>query len=375
MTLQLKKSMRCPAEGCIASLKQLSYLYVTSVLLILLLLLQPVIAETTPNTEIQPKTTKIVFCNDGHTNPYHVEWLAGFENALSAYNDRFGGIEGYWKSASNLQDQLLQVNKEIETGVDILFVNAISVDAIKPLVRKAQQKGIIWVAVHNYVDTADYNFLLGDFENGYHQGMALATFFNGKAKVGIMGGTRGMPSGEDRLQGVLTALRKYSDIEVFAQEPADWNTAKALNIANEWLAKYSEIDAISVVTDTYIYPTMKIATYLQRDDILYFGYDGDKAILDIMKTTGVVKADILLGARREGWNFVQMAFRIANDIPVEKTYNFHTPLVLTEETYQRCLQNGFPADIEVYSVDEALEIVNSGAIEFGPDSIAELERY
>lgn len=365
--------MRIPMEGNTFFLKYLKQLLMIAILFFLspsFLFAEPMTDLTTSPVK-KTTSTKIVFCNDGHTNPYHIEWLAGFEVALKAYDDKFGGITGYWKSSSNLEDQLVQVNKEIEKGVDILFVNAISVDAIKPLVVKAQQKGIIWVAVHNYLDIADYNFLLGDFENGYNQGLALATFFNGKAKVGIMSGIRGMASGEDRAQGVLTALREFPDIEVFAREPADWNTAKALNIADKWLSSDQDIDAISVVTDTYIYPTMKIAEYLDRGEILYFGHDGDKAILNIMKDTGVVKADILLGARREAWNFLHMAYKISQNMPVDKVYNFHTPLVLTDETYKQCLDNGFPKDIEVYNVDEALRVADSGALEFGPDSIVE----
>lgn len=365
--------MGCPADGLRLYLYRLLP-YLITILLIVFPTLSVLAAQTsvdsTPQSNKQSSVTKIVFCNDGHTNPYHVEWLAGFEAALTAYNERFGGIEGYWCSSSNLEDQLKQIEKEIDKGVDIFFVNSISVDAMKPLVRKAQAKGTIWIAVHNYMDIADYNFLLGDVENGYHQGMALATYFNGKAKVGIMGGIRGMASGEDRVQGILNAFKLYPEIEVFAREPANWNTAKALNIANEWLVKYPDIDAISAVTDTYIYPTMQIAEYLDRQDILYFGYDGDKAILDIMKQDGVVKADILLGSRREGWNFMQMAYKIINNIPVEKVYNFHTPLVLSEATYKRCLANGFPTDIEVYSVEKALEVSANGAIEFGPDSVA-----
>lgn len=347
--------------------------FIIAAMLILFASVLPLAAETIPDSSPlpteQPKAMTIVFCNDGYTNPYHVEWLAGFETALTAFNDKFGGMNGYWKAASNLEDQLEQVRDEIEKGVDILFVNAISVDAIRPLVKKAQDKGIIWISVHNYLDIADYNFVLGDFENGHNQGLALATFFNGKANVGIMAGIRGMQSGEERLQGILTALRQYPDIKVLAQEPADWNTAKALNIADDWLGKYPNIDAISVVTDTYIYPAMKIANYLGRDDIYYFGYDGDKAILNIMEDSGVVKSDILLGARREGWNFVQLAYKIINNIPVPKISNFHTPLVLTDETYQKCLSNGFPRDIKVLNVYEALKLANSGAVEFGPDSI------
>ncbi len=320
-------------------------------------------------SQLSAKDTTVVFCNDGHTNPYHVEWLAGFEDALQLYNKELGGINGYWRSAFNLEIQLEQVNEEIEKGVDILFVNPIELGNFIPLIKKAKEKGIIWVSVHNYMKEADYNFLLGDLENGYNQGLALATYFNGNAKVAIMQGRRGTISGEERVQGILKAFAKYPNIEVIAQEPADWNSSLALNIAEKWLNRFPELDAISTVTDTYIYPSKQLAKEFGRDDLLFFGYDGDIDILNSMKTDQIVKADILLSANREGWNFVQLAYKLANNIPIEKIYNFFTPLVLTKETYSICLKNGFPRDIKVYFVEDALELAKNGKLEYGPQTI------
>lgn len=331
-------------------------------LIIFSIFLSPVTSFSTPSLTI-------VFSNDGHTNPYHVEWLTAFEDAVQVYNEEFGNIDGYWLSASRIEDQYEQISAEIEKGVDILFVNAMSIEAMRPLVKKAQEKGIIWVSVHNYIDTADYNFILGDFENGYNQGMALATYFGGNAKVAIMLGMRANESGYERQRGILSALEKFENIQIVAQEHADWSTSKAVMIADKWFNKYQELDALSVVTDTYLYPAMEIASEFGMNKMSFFGYDGDQKILNEMKEQGRVKADILLSASREGWNIVQLAYKIAHKIPVEKYYNFYTPLVLSEETYEICLQNGFPDSIEVINIDKALELAKRASLEFGPKSV------
>ncbi|MDC7231923.1 MAG: sugar ABC transporter substrate-binding protein [Spirochaetales bacterium] len=314
----------------------------------------------------------VVFCNDGYTNPYHVEWLAGFETALAAYNNAFGDVQGYWRGASRVEDQLAQLEEELEKDVDILFVNAISSSAVRPLMIRAREKGIVWVSVHNYEKDADYNFLLGDLENGYNQGLALATYFNGSARIAIMLGARGMSSGEKRLQGIQDALSRYPGIQVLAQEPADWDTAKALRLAEKWYDRFPDLDAISAVTDSYLYPAMEVARDLGRDNLLFFGYDGDKAILERMKNNGPVKADVLLSATREGWNFVYLAYLIHKGFPVEKDYNFYTPLVLGEDSYRICRENGFPEDIKVFSVEQAMQLAEEGYIEYGPDAVREL---
>lgn len=316
-----------------------------------------------------PSPLTIVFSNDGHTNPYHVEWLSAFEAALNAYNAEFGNIEGYWISASRIEEQYEQVLAEIEKGVDILFVNSMSVEAMTPLVKKAQAKGIIWVSVHNKIPTSDYNFILGDYENGYHQGLALATYFNGKAKVALMLGMRANTSGDARQEGILTALRQFSDIDVVEQEPADWSTSKALMVAEKWYSKHPNLDALSVVTDTYLYPAMEVAEDVGLNNIAFFGYDGDTKILEEMNTRGRVKADILLSATREGWNFVQLAYKIANNIPTNKNHYFYTPLVLHDKTYEICRKNGFPETIEVITPEEAIYLSKKAFLEFGPDSV------
>lgn len=80
-------------------------------------------------------------------------------------------------------------------------------------------------------------------------------------------------------------------------------------------------------------------------------------------------ADILLSGTREGWNFVQMAYRIHKGETPDKVYDFFTPLVLSEANYARALENGFPADIVVYDVAKALDVAANGYLEFGPDSV------
>lgn len=313
----------------------------------------------------------VVFINDGHTAPYHVAWLKGFDDAIAAYNKEFGNVKGHWLSAEgNLEKMIQQAQVTIDEKPDVMFVNAINTKAFAPLIKKAQDAGIIWVAVHSAMDEADYSFVLGDITNGYNQGKALGAYFNGKGTVGIMLGQAGNPSGEDRRAGILKGLGEYPDMKVVAEQPADWNTIKAQSIAENWYTQFPDLNAISVVTDAYLYPSMQIAENNGIDNITFWGYDGDiPMIQDMQKPDGKVKADILLSGTREGWNFVQMAWKITHGQAVDKVYDFPTPLVMNDETKAKVLANGFPADIPVYSVEQALDVAQNGFKEFGPDSV------
>lgn len=311
----------------------------------------------------------IVFINDGHVAPYHVAWLGGFEDAIEAYNKEFGNVTGRWLSAEgSLEKMIQQAEATINEKPDVMFVNAISPDAFEPLVAKAQADGITWIAVHSPMDSADYSFTLGDVVNGRNQGLAICALSGGEPyKIGIMLGQAGNPSGDARHAGILEGLEACDNVEVVGEQPADWDTVKAQSIAENWLTQFPDLNAISGVTDAYMYPSIAIAQNSGRD-LDFFGYDGDIPILQQMEG-GPVKADILLSGTREGWNFVQMAYQISQGETPEKVYDFFTPLVLSEENHKKALANGFPADIEVYYVDQALEVAEKGFLEFGPDSV------
>ena len=311
----------------------------------------------------------IVFINDGHVAPYHVAWLGGFEDAIEAYDKEFGDVTGRWLSAEgSLEKMIQQAEATINEKPDVMFVNAISPDAFEPLVAKAQAEGIVWIAVHSPMESADYSFTLGDVVNGRNQGLAICALSGGEPyEIGIMLGQAGNPSGDARHAGILEGLEACDNVEVVAEQPADWDTVKAQSIAENWLTQFPDLDAISGVTDAYMYPSIAIAANSGRD-LDFFGYDGDIPIMQQMES-GPVMADILLSGTREGWNFVQMAYRISQGETPDKVYDFYTPLVMSEANHEKALENGFPADIEVYYVDKALEVAEKGFLEFGPDSV------
>lgn len=317
-------------------------------------------------------TLDIVFINDGHVAPFHLAWLSGFEDAIKAYDQAFDDLKvtGRWLSAEgSLEKMIQQVEVTINEKPDVMFVNAINTDAFEPLVAKAQAEGIVWVAVHSTMDSADYSFTLGDLENGRNQGLAMCALSLGEPyKVGVMLGQAGNPSGEARRQGILEGIATCDNIKVVAEQPADWDTVKAQSITENWLTQFPDLNAISGVTDGYMYPAIAVAANSGRNNLHFYGYDGDAAIIQQMEG-GNVKADILLSGTREGWNFVQMAYRLHKGEKLDKVYDFFTPLVLTEANHKIALENGFPADIEVYYVDKALQVAEKGFLEFGPDSV------
>lgn len=333
----------------------------------------PVAAQDTDWTGFGNGNDKleIVFINDGHVAPYHVAWLTGLEDAGKAYSEAFGNVETSWLSAEgSLEKMIEQTEATINDNPDVMFVNAINTEAFVPLIAEAQDKGITWIAVHSPMEEADYSFTLGDDANGYHQGLAMCYLLDDGAQVGIMLGQAGNPSGDARHAGIMKGLAECEGkIEIIGEQPADWDTVKATSISENWYTQYPDLAAISGVTDAYMYPSIANAESMGRDNVKFFGYDGDAPILEEM-VDGNVMADILLSGTREGWNFVSMATNIAvGNPPAEQVYDFATPLVLSQANYDAVLAEGFPADVPVYNVEDALDVAVNGFKEFGPESV------
>jgi len=314
---------------------------------------------------------EIVFINDGHVAPYHVEWLNGLEDAAKAYDEAFGNVTAKWLSAEgSLEKMIEQAETTINENPDFMFVNAINTEAFVPLIAQAQEKGITWIAVHSPMAEADYSFTLGDIQNGTSTGLAMCALLPAGSTTAIMLGAPGNLSGDQRQEGLEAGLASCPEtIEVVSVQPGDWTPTKAQEIAENWYNQYPELTSMAVVTDGYLYPSMAIAANQGRDEIKFFGYDGDKAIVEQMGK-GQVMSDILLSGTREGWNFVNFATNIAlGNAPEEQVYDFYSPPVLTEEDHAIALENGLPADIEVYTPAQALEVATSGFLEYGPDKV------
>lgn len=283
---------------------------------------------------------------DDHVAPYHVAWLSGFEVAIPAYNEAFSDIDitGRWLSAEGSPEPMIQQNEvTINEGPNIMFVNAINIDAFEPLVAPAQGAGITSIAVHSPMDSADYSSTLRDVTNGRNQGMA-------------------------RHAGTLEGISTCDNVEVVAEQPADWDTVRAQAIAENWMTQFRDLNAISGVTDANMYPSLAIAANGGRTDLQLYDYDGDIPISEEV-VRGQVMADILLSGSRDGWNFVQRGYRIHQGEELEQVYDFFTSLVLTEENHQIAPANGFPKDVEVYDIDQALDVAANGYLEIGPDSV------
>ncbi len=65
----------------------------------------------------------------------------------------------------------------------------------------------------------------------------------GKGTLIIIEGSTGAQTSLDRIEGCKKALEEYPDIELVASQSANYSRAEALNVAQNLLQSYPDVDA------------------------------------------------------------------------------------------------------------------------------------
>lgn len=85
--------------------------------------------------------------------------------------------------------------------------------------------------------------------NGKAIAEALFDSMGGSGKIFVLEGMLGNTCSNDREAGLEAALEEYPDIEVVAQDTANWATSEALTLVETWLNQYPDVAGIWCAND------------------------------------------------------------------------------------------------------------------------------
>lgn len=85
--------------------------------------------------------------------------------------------------------------------------------------------------------------------NGKATATALFEAMGGSGQIFVLEGMLGNTASNDRVAGLEQALEEYPDIEVVAQDTANWATSEALTLVETWLNQYPEVGGIWCAND------------------------------------------------------------------------------------------------------------------------------
>lgn len=188
------------------------------------------------------------------------------------------------QDATDHAGQLAQIESVIERGADYVMLGATEYESAVVGLRKLKAANIP-VVVYNFLEPhpdesarAMQYIAFDHFEGGRLAGEWSAKRLGGKGKVAVLQGVPGVVS-DKRMNGFLSVIEKYPDIEVIIGVHTDFDRVKAFEATNNLLAAHPDLDLIYGVSTGVglgIGQALKAAGLSDKIYSLGFGGTGDE---------------------------------------------------------------------------------------------------
>ena len=308
------------------------------------------------------ETKKVGLVQINNTNSYYVGASEAFHKGASDY-----GIELDEQFAENsLEKEIAIIENFIQLGYDMIIADPQDAEALEDVFQKGKDAGVIMMALRSPMTNANYNCLINHYSGFYGSTMACFEALGGKGKVLLMQGQIGHEASDSRTAAFYDVLKLYPEIEVLDSQPCDWDPAKAVDVVDNWLNKYDEIDAILCETDGATPAVVNAVTNAGRlGEILIAANDGEKEVLEYM-VDGAVVSEAFFCSQRDGYNCISYADAILRGVDVEKTVYLPLYACCSPEVQALILEHQ-PGMLEIIGMctpEEALGMVTDYAAEF-----------
>jgi ribose transport system substrate-binding protein len=142
--------------------------------------------------------------------------------------------------------QIAAINNFIDSGFDAIVVNAQNPAAFKPVIKRANEAGVVLVAFDNILDSEDaINVDVDQKGLGVYWGQWLAKHIPNGGKVLEVRGVSGTSVDRDRHDGIHQALdstgKKWDVVEVFGK----WDDPTAQKVSADAIAVQKHFDGIT----------------------------------------------------------------------------------------------------------------------------------
>ncbi len=141
--------------------------------------------------------------------------------------------------------QRSHIQNFIDSGVDILLIDPVSLTALNPVIEDAVDEGIVTVVSDQPV-TSKAPWVILPTHDVWMAKLAKYVFdrMGGKGNVVYLSGIDGAPASDMRDQGFERALKGYPNIKLLAKIYGSWDPALAQQAMADGIAAYPKIDGV-----------------------------------------------------------------------------------------------------------------------------------
>jgi len=282
-----------------------------------------VLVSCSKPAEEQPGKTggeSIAVFTKNQTNPFFQTVRLGAENAAKQMN---ASVIQY---IPTVQDSITEQLSEIEDAIikrpgAVVFI-PVNSKAMIPGIEKLNAANIPVVNITDRILGGSVISFMGCDETNLSlsTGRFLLQKMNGCGNVIILEGVGGSENSANRVNGYKKALAEFPNVKLLASQPANFQRIQALQVTENLLQSYPQIDGILAANDSMALGAIEALDAAKRK-ALVVGLNGTKEAIDAIKS-GKLLASGDCDGFTHGCLGTMAAVRHLRNLPVPKEFIF-----------------------------------------------------
>ncbi len=226
-------------------------------------------------------------------------WTGGVvwwsEKAISDWEEADPNLEFVLTTADSPEGMVGDVEDLMVQEIDALVILPHASEPLTPVVKEVVEEGVYTVVIdRGLTEQVEDVYVAGDNPGlGRKSAEYMAEELDGEGRLVML---EGIPSviNTERVDAFRAVMENYPDIEILESQPAYWQTEEGLQIMENYLQKYDDIDAVWAQDDDVLKGVLQAYEESGRDDIeLMLGGAGSKEIIEmVMEGDELVTADV-----------------------------------------------------------------------------------
>ena len=245
----------------------------------------------------------------GHTVP--AAWDEGIQKQFANFpNIEYQGFDG----EASTETQVSIMNDLIQQEYDCIILQASDAAGLTSSVKEAEEAGIPVICLNLDVTIPHAGLVqMATFESGALVAKNMGEQMGGKGNVVIIQGVVGASSQVLREAGFRATMEElYPDIQILDAQPANWGKEEAVEVMNNFLSTYDQIDGVAAMNDTMAEGAAIAAEAQGKLEGMYiWGNDGEKDALTMIES-GQMAGTIYTNCWDQGAAAAQLAMFFLN---------------------------------------------------------------
>lgn len=220
------------------------------------------------------------------TNPFFITVKEGGEAAAKEFGLDLTVLAPL--KADNNEEQTHMVEQAIVSGAELVIMCPSDTMGIIPAMEKLKEEDIPVVNLNTRIGggekLAETFVAIENEECGYATVKRLIEMMGGEGEIILLEGVSGAQTSIDRIKGAHKIIAENPKVKIVAQQPADYNRAKALDVTQNLLQAHPNVKAIYACNDEMALGAVEAVSSAGRAGrILIAGSDGNTDALQAIR--------------------------------------------------------------------------------------------